>query len=165
MCPKANLAMQSTIAPCSTKRRYAGPARRTFRDKASTVSVNQETRRVMQQFLTQPILSVRRLINAACSFAFCRTWLQTGLRHSEARPSPRSSTATAVSNRHRFASSSILSGGGEERWRPIAVLTIHLVATTLGTLTHLSGFTPWSPRMNASSGDSVPQQPAWQYRT
>jgi cytochrome c5 len=114
----------------------------------------------MQQFLTQPILSVKRLINAACSFAFCRTWLETGLHHSDVRPSLRSSTATAVSNRHRFASSSILSGGGEESWRrrPIAVLTILLVATTLGTLTHLSGFTPWSPRMNASSGDSVPQQ-------
>jgi ubiquinol-cytochrome c reductase cytochrome b subunit len=53
-----------------------------------------------------------------------------------------------------------LSGEGEKSWRrrPIAVLTILLVATTLGTLTHLSGFTPWSPHMNAWSGDPVPQQ-------
>src|SRR6266567_3612727 len=32
------------------------------------------------------------------------------------------------------------------------------LAITLGTLTHLSGYTPWSPHMNAWSGDPVPQQ-------
>ena len=75
------------------------PARRPFRDKASTVSVNQETRKVTQQFLTQPFLSVRRLINAVCSFAFLRKWLETGLHRSDVRPSLLSSTVTGVTNR------------------------------------------------------------------
>jgi ubiquinol-cytochrome c reductase cytochrome b subunit len=53
-----------------------------------------------------------------------------------------------------------LSGEGEKSWRrrPIAVLTILLIAISLGTLTHLSGFTPWSPHMNAWSGDPVPDR-------
>jgi ubiquinol-cytochrome c reductase cytochrome b subunit len=53
-----------------------------------------------------------------------------------------------------------LSGEGEKSWkrRPIAVLTVLLIAITLGTFTHLGGFTPWSPHMNAWSGDPVPQQ-------
>jgi ubiquinol-cytochrome c reductase cytochrome b subunit len=53
-----------------------------------------------------------------------------------------------------------LSGEGEKSWRrrPIAVLTILLTAIALGTLTHLSGYTPWSPHMNAWSGDPVPNQ-------
>jgi ubiquinol-cytochrome c reductase cytochrome b subunit len=53
-----------------------------------------------------------------------------------------------------------LSGEGEKSWRrrPIAVLTIMLIAIVLGTLTHLSGFTPWSPHMNAWSGDPVPER-------
>ncbi|HEY2546071.1 MAG TPA: cytochrome b N-terminal domain-containing protein [Candidatus Acidoferrum sp.] len=53
-----------------------------------------------------------------------------------------------------------LSGEGEKSWkrRPIAVLTILLTAIALGTLTHLSGFTPWSPHMNAWSGDPVPDR-------
>jgi ubiquinol-cytochrome c reductase cytochrome b subunit len=53
-----------------------------------------------------------------------------------------------------------VSGEGEKSWRrrPIAVLTILLLAISLGTLTHLSGFTPWSPHMNAWSGDPVPDQ-------
>src|ERR1700687_486422 len=53
-----------------------------------------------------------------------------------------------------------LSGEGEKSWRrrPIAVLTILLIAIILGTLTHLAGYTPWSPHMNAWSGDPVPQQ-------
>jgi ubiquinol-cytochrome c reductase cytochrome b subunit len=52
-----------------------------------------------------------------------------------------------------------LSGEGEKSWRrrPIAVLTVLLIAVTLGTFTHLAGFAPWSPRMNAWSGDPVPQ--------
>jgi ubiquinol-cytochrome c reductase cytochrome b subunit len=51
-----------------------------------------------------------------------------------------------------------LSGEGEKSWRrrPIAVLTVLLIAVTLGTLTHLAGYTPWSPHMNAWSGDPVP---------
>jgi ubiquinol-cytochrome c reductase cytochrome b subunit len=33
-----------------------------------------------------------------------------------------------------------------------------LIAVTLGTLTHLSSYTPWSPHMNAWSGDPVPER-------
>jgi ubiquinol-cytochrome c reductase cytochrome b subunit len=53
-----------------------------------------------------------------------------------------------------------LSGEGEKSWRrrPIAVLTVMLLAIVLGTFTHLSGFTPWSPHMNAWSGDPVPER-------
>src|SRR2546427_1880624 len=53
-----------------------------------------------------------------------------------------------------------LSGEGEKSWRrrPIAVLTVLLIAVTLGTFTHLAGFTPWSPHMNAWSGDPVPER-------
>jgi ubiquinol-cytochrome c reductase cytochrome b subunit len=53
-----------------------------------------------------------------------------------------------------------LFGEGEKSWRrrPIAVLSILLVAVSLGTLTHLSGYTPWSPHMNAWSGDPVPER-------
>jgi ubiquinol-cytochrome c reductase cytochrome b subunit len=53
-----------------------------------------------------------------------------------------------------------LSGEGEKSWkrRPIAVLTVMLIAITLGTFTHLAGYTPWSPKMSAWSGASVPAQ-------
>jgi ubiquinol-cytochrome c reductase cytochrome b subunit len=53
-----------------------------------------------------------------------------------------------------------LSGEGEKSWRrrPIAVLTILLVAVTLATFTHLAGYTPWSPHMNAWSSDPIPAQ-------
>jgi ubiquinol-cytochrome c reductase cytochrome b subunit len=52
-----------------------------------------------------------------------------------------------------------LSGEGEKSWkrRPIAVLTVMLIAITLGTFTHLAGYTPWSPHMSAWSGDAVPE--------
>jgi len=33
-----------------------------------------------------------------------------------------------------------------------------LIAIILGTLTHLAGYTPWSPHMNAWSGDPVPER-------
>jgi len=51
-----------------------------------------------------------------------------------------------------------LSGEGEKSWkrRPIAVLTVLLIAITLGTFTRLAQFAPWSPHMNAWSGDPVP---------
>ncbi|HTS27666.1 MAG TPA: cytochrome b N-terminal domain-containing protein [Bryobacteraceae bacterium] len=51
-----------------------------------------------------------------------------------------------------------LSGEGEKSWkrRPIAVLTVMLIAITLGTFTHLAQFAPWSPQMNAWSGASMP---------
>src|SRR5579862_9764819 len=51
-----------------------------------------------------------------------------------------------------------LSGEGEKSWkrRPIAVLTVLLIAITLGTFTHLAQYTPWSPQMNAWSGAAIP---------
>ncbi|HXH67628.1 MAG TPA: cytochrome b N-terminal domain-containing protein [Candidatus Limnocylindrales bacterium] len=53
-----------------------------------------------------------------------------------------------------------LFGEGEKSWRrrPIAVMSILLIAVTLGTFTHLAGFAPWSPHMNAWSGDPVPDR-------
>ena len=53
-----------------------------------------------------------------------------------------------------------LAGEGEKSWkrRPIAVLTVLLVAVALGTLTHLGTYTPWSPVMDAWSSEAVPQQ-------
>jgi len=53
-----------------------------------------------------------------------------------------------------------ISGEGEKSWRrrPIAVLTILLLAVTLSTMTHLGGSTPWSPKMDAWSGEPIPTQ-------
>jgi ubiquinol-cytochrome c reductase cytochrome b subunit len=53
-----------------------------------------------------------------------------------------------------------LSGEGEKSWRrrPIAVLTVLLIAVTLGTFTRLAQYTPWSPKMSAWSGEPVPQR-------
>jgi ubiquinol-cytochrome c reductase cytochrome b subunit len=52
------------------------------------------------------------------------------------------------------------SGEGEKSWkrRPIAVLTILLVAVSLGVFTNLAGYAPWSPVMDAWSGDPIPAQ-------
>ena len=51
-----------------------------------------------------------------------------------------------------------VSGEGEKSWRrrPIAVLTILLLAVALGTFTRLSGHAPWSPAMDAWSGEPIP---------
>jgi ubiquinol-cytochrome c reductase cytochrome b subunit len=53
-----------------------------------------------------------------------------------------------------------LSGEGEKSWRrrPIAVLTVLLLAVVLGTFTRLATYTPWSPQMNAWSGSPVPER-------
>src|SRR3981189_1732930 len=53
-----------------------------------------------------------------------------------------------------------VSGEGEKSWkrRPNAVLTILLVAVALGTFTHLAGYAPWSPVMDAWSGEPIPAQ-------
>jgi ubiquinol-cytochrome c reductase cytochrome b subunit len=53
-----------------------------------------------------------------------------------------------------------LSGEGEKSWkrRPIAVLTVMLIAITLGTFTHLASYTPWSPHMSAWSSDPIPER-------
>jgi ubiquinol-cytochrome c reductase cytochrome b subunit len=51
-------------------------------------------------------------------------------------------------------------GEGEKTWqrRPIAVLTILLLAVALGTLTRLAGNAPWSAVMDAWSGIPIPSQ-------
>jgi ubiquinol-cytochrome c reductase cytochrome b subunit len=51
-----------------------------------------------------------------------------------------------------------LSGEGEKSWkrRPIAVMTVMVIAIALSTFTHLAGYAPWSPHMSAWSGDPVP---------
>src|SRR5580700_2956967 len=52
------------------------------------------------------------------------------------------------------------SGEGEKslKRRPIAVLTILLLAVGLGTFTRLAGLAPWSPVMDAWSKDPIPAQ-------
>ena len=49
-------------------------------------------------------------------------------------------------------------GEGEKSWRrrPIAVLSILLIAVALASFTQLSTYTPWSPVMDAWSSDSIP---------
>jgi ubiquinol-cytochrome c reductase cytochrome b subunit len=51
-------------------------------------------------------------------------------------------------------------GEGEKSWRrrPIAVLSILMIAVALGSLTHLAGTTPWSPVMDAWSSDPIPRK-------
>src|SRR6266481_430791 len=51
-------------------------------------------------------------------------------------------------------------GEGEKSWRrrPIAVLTILLIAVALGTMTRLGQHTPWSPVMDAWSSEPIPSQ-------
>ncbi len=51
-----------------------------------------------------------------------------------------------------------ISGEGEKSWkrRPIAVVSLLLIAVALGTFTRLATYSPWSPVMNAWSGDPVP---------
>jgi ubiquinol-cytochrome c reductase cytochrome b subunit len=53
----------------------------------------------------------------------------------------------------------LVSGEGEKHWsrRPIAVLMVAVIAVTLGAFTRLGTYTPWSPIMNAWSGDPIPQ--------
>ncbi len=53
-----------------------------------------------------------------------------------------------------------LSGEGEKSWRrrPIAVLTVLLVAVSLATFTRLAEHTPWSPVMDAWSGNPIPSK-------
>ena len=53
-----------------------------------------------------------------------------------------------------------LSGEGEKSWRrrPIAVMTVLLIAVALSTFTRLAEVAPWSPHMNAWSGDPITQQ-------
>ena len=52
----------------------------------------------------------------------------------------------------------LLSGEGEKSWRrrPVAVVTLLLVAISLATFTKLATYSPWSPIMDAWSGDPLP---------
>jgi ubiquinol-cytochrome c reductase cytochrome b subunit len=52
-----------------------------------------------------------------------------------------------------------LAGEGEKSWRrrPIAVLSVILTALALGMFTHLAQYSPWSPIMNAWSGQPTPE--------
>ena len=52
----------------------------------------------------------------------------------------------------------LLFGKGEKHWsrRPLAVLTVAVVAVALGIFTRLGTYTPWSPVMNAWSSDPTP---------
>jgi ubiquinol-cytochrome c reductase cytochrome b subunit len=51
-----------------------------------------------------------------------------------------------------------ISGEGEKSWkrRPVAVVVVLLVVVAFGTLTNLSVHAPWSPAMNAWSGEPIP---------
>jgi ubiquinol-cytochrome c reductase cytochrome b subunit len=51
-----------------------------------------------------------------------------------------------------------LAGEGEKSWkrRPIAVLSILLIAVVLGTFTNLASHAPWSPVMDASTAAAIP---------
>lgn len=50
-----------------------------------------------------------------------------------------------------------VAGEGEKSWhrRPVAVLTVSFIAIAWGALTQLGTTTPWSPHMNAWSGDPI----------
>lgn len=52
----------------------------------------------------------------------------------------------------------LVAGEGEKHWsrRPVAVLMVAVIAVTLGVFTHLGTYTPWSPIMNAWSGEPTP---------
>jgi ubiquinol-cytochrome c reductase cytochrome b subunit len=51
-----------------------------------------------------------------------------------------------------------IAGEGEKSWhrRPIAVLVLVTVAVLWGVFTNLATYTPWSPKMNAWSSDTIP---------
>ena len=53
-----------------------------------------------------------------------------------------------------------LFGEGEKSWRrrPVAVLSLLLIAVALRTFTSLAGYTPWSPEMNAWSREPIPEE-------
>ncbi len=52
----------------------------------------------------------------------------------------------------------VIAAEGERHWarRPIAVLSVSVIAVVFGLLTHYGSTTPWSPVMNAWSADPVP---------
>ena len=52
----------------------------------------------------------------------------------------------------------LVAGEGEKHWsrRPVAVLMLAVTAVSLGAFTRLGTYTPWSPIMDAWSGDAIP---------
>jgi ubiquinol-cytochrome c reductase cytochrome b subunit len=52
----------------------------------------------------------------------------------------------------------LVAGEGEKHWsrRPVAVLMLAVTAVSLGVFTRLGTHTPWSPIMDAWSGDAIP---------
>jgi ubiquinol-cytochrome c reductase cytochrome b subunit len=52
----------------------------------------------------------------------------------------------------------LLAGEGERHWarRPVAVLTVSVIALSLGIFTRLGTYTPWSPVMEAWTADIIP---------
>ena len=52
----------------------------------------------------------------------------------------------------------LLASEGERHWarRPVAVLTVSVIAVVLGIFTHLGTYTPWSPMMDAWTSEPVP---------
>ena len=52
----------------------------------------------------------------------------------------------------------LVAGEGEKSWRrrPIAVLTLMVLAVSFAVFTHLGTYTPWSPEMDAWSADAIP---------
>jgi ubiquinol-cytochrome c reductase cytochrome b subunit len=54
----------------------------------------------------------------------------------------------------------LIAGVGEKSWhrRPVAVLTLLVLAVSWATLTRLAMYAPWSPKMSAWSGDPIPVQ-------
>jgi ubiquinol-cytochrome c reductase cytochrome b subunit len=53
-----------------------------------------------------------------------------------------------------------ISGTGEKsaERRPVAVLSVLFIMLTIGTLTYMGQTSPWSPKMNAWSGNPIPVQ-------
>lgn len=54
----------------------------------------------------------------------------------------------------------VFAAEGERHWakRPIAVLSVSVIAVVFGLLTHYGSTTPWSPVMDAWSGDPIPTE-------
>jgi ubiquinol-cytochrome c reductase cytochrome b subunit len=53
-----------------------------------------------------------------------------------------------------------IAGEGEKSWhrRPVAVLMLVTIAVMWGVFTNLATYTPWSPKMNAWSSDTIPEK-------
>ncbi len=52
----------------------------------------------------------------------------------------------------------LVAGVGEKSWwrRPVGVFAVMFIAVCWAVFTHLATYTPWSPKMDAWSGDAVP---------